>query len=391
MYSNTNFGQLLKGLSRRAFDQQVEMMGADKFCKGFSSWSQFVAMVFTQLSGVRSLRELESAFNAQTAHHYHLGSGPIKRSTLADANAKRSSDLFASVCNQLIKSAHRSLRQELSDMLYLLDSSPIVLKGLGFDDWIPRSTNNRTQGLKLHVMIEGQGKMPVFAKMTGAKTSDIKVGREIALESGATYVFDMGYCDYNWWHKIDSIQSTFVTRLKKNANIKIIEQQSISGDEPQILEDALITMNNRWVKGRSEKNEYYGKHLRRIIVDRPDKETPMVVVTNNFELSAAEVADLYKKRWGIELYFKWIKQNLKIKSFLGRNENAVKTQIYTAIVSYLLLYISQQKQSGKMTIKLCLSALRVSLFQREETEQMVEYRSRQRREYLEKIQPQLAF
>ena len=391
MYSKTRFGQLLEGLPRSVFDRHVRDLNADKYSKGFRRWDQLLAMIFAQVSGVKSLRELETAFNEQKVHHYHLGTQSIKRSTLADANANRDSEIFSKICNGLMKGVHRKLRQELGDMLYLLDSTSIHLEGLGFDDWAGAYRNNVSQGLKLHIMIEGRQSVPVFLKVTGAQSSDIKNGREIELESQAMYLFDMGYYDYNWWHQIEEAGSSFVTRLKKNANIRVCNHYPIPSDAAHILEDAEIMMNNRKVKSNSGKNAYYGKPLRRITVDRPDKDTPMILVTNNFELPAEEVAELYKKRWGIELFFKWIKQNLKIKTYLGRSENAVRTQIFTALISYLLLYIFRQKQTFKNSFKLCLSALRYSLFQRQETERIVQKREQQRRDYLDEIQPQLAF
>lgn len=390
MYSKTRFGQLLEGLPRSVFDRHVGDLNADKYSKGFRRWDQLLAMIFAQVSGVKSLRELETAFNQQSVHHYHLGTRSIKRSTLSDANANRSSDVFSKICNELMKAVHRKLRKELGCMLYLLDSTSISLAGPGFDDWAGQYRNNVSQGLKLHLMIEGRESIPVFIKITGVQSSDIKNGREVELESDAIYLFDMGYYDYNWWHEIEQVGSTFVTRLKKNANVRVCKHYPIPSGAEHILEDAEIVMNNRYVKSRTENNAYYGKRLRRITVDRPDKDTPMILVTNNFELSAEEIAGLYKKRWGIELFFKWIKQNLKIKTYLGRSENAVRTQIYTALISYLLLYFYRQKQTGKTSFKLCLSALRYSLFQRMKTEQIVHKRERQRRDYLDEIQPQLA-
>ena len=390
MYSKTRFRTVLEGLPRGVFDHLVHDLNADKYNKGFSRWDQLLAMIFAQLSGVKSLRELESAFNGQAMHHYHLGTGSIKRSTLADANANRDSNIFAAVCNHLMKGVHRKLRKELGDMLYLLDSSPIHLTGFGFDDWASQYRSNVSQGLKLHLMLEARHPLPVFAQITEAQANDLKIGRKIPLESGATYVFDMGYCDYNWWCQIEEIGSSFVTRLKKNANVRVCHHYPIPPEAEGILEDVEIMMNNRYVKGRTENNAYYGKPLRRVTVDRPDKDTPMILVTNNFELSAEEIAELYKKRWGIELFFKWIKQNLKIKSFLGRSENAVKTHIFTALITYLLLQLYQQKQDQSTSLKLCLSTLRFSLFQRIETEQVLHKRERQRRDYLDEIQPQLA-
>lgn len=391
MYSKTQFGQLLEGFPRGIFDRLVNLEKSDKYSKGFRSWDHFVAMTYGHLSGCKSLRELEAGFNAQTAHHYHLGTKSLKRSTLSDANANRSYHLFERVCQQLISGVHRKLKGELKQMLYLIDSSPISLHGLGFDDWACQYKNNLRQGLKLHLMIEAKQGTPCYATMTGMQVSDIKEGHRITLESGATYVFDRGYYDYNWWYQINSMQSVFVTRLKKNASIRVNEYRDIPMEEDQILEDAVIYFNAPYVKSRTEKNAYREEPVRRITVKREDKKTPLVIVTNDFKRTASEVAALYKKRWDIELFFKWIKQNLKIKSFLGRSENAVKIQIFTALISYLLLQIYQQKNGLQTSLKLCLSVLRVSLFQRAKTENVTHQRHKKYRDRIRDLQPELAF
>ncbi len=391
MYSKTQFGQLLKGFPRGAFDRLVNQEQTDKYSKGFRSWDHFVAMTYGHLAGCKSLRELEAGFNAQTAHHYHLGTKPLKRSTLSDANANRSYHLFERVCQQLISGVHRQLKGELEQMLYLMDSSPISLYGLGFNDWACHYKNNLRQGLKLHLMIEAKQGTPCYATITGMQVSDIKEGHRIPLESGATYVFDRGYYDYNWWHQINCMQSVFVTRLKKNANIRVDQYLEIPAEEDQILEDSIVYFNNRRVKSRTEKNAYRDEPVRRITVKREDKKTPLIIVTNDFKRTASEVAALYKKRWDIELFFKWIKQNLKIKSFLGRSENAVKVQIFTALISYLLLQIYQQKNGMKTSLKLCLITLRVGLFQRVKTDHVTAQRRKRHRDRIRDLQPELVF
>jgi hypothetical protein len=182
MYSKTQFGQLLEGFPRGSFEKIVAEEGADKYSKGFRSWDQYVAMMYGHLSGCKSLRELETGFNAQAAHHYHLGTRPIKRSTLSDTNAKRSSQLFGRVCEQLITGVQRKLRHELSDLLFLLDSSAFVLQGPGFDTWARHYRNNLKQGIKLHFMMDGHHGVPGFAQMTPMQVSDIKIGRQMPID-----------------------------------------------------------------------------------------------------------------------------------------------------------------------------------------------------------------
>lgn len=364
MYRNTRFGALMKGLSRPAFEKIVAHYQADKHQKGFRCWDQLMAMIYGQLSGCRSLRELETGFNSQPLHHYHLGTRSIKRSTLSDANAKRSSEVFAQVCAELLGQMSRSLRNELKDLLYLIDSTPIPLKGLGFDDWAGANRSDRTQGLKVHLMIEHSQALPVHAQFTPANVNDIEVGRTLPIESGSTYVFDKGYCDYNWWFRIHQGKAFFVSRFKKNAGINVVRSMQPRGEvSADILEDSVVEFKNRHPGGQRI-NHYYGTELRKVVVNRPDKSTPLVLVTNDFNRTADEIALRYKQRWGIELFFKWLKQNLKIKQFLGRSENAVKIQIYTALITYMLVYLYHHRQALKTTLRMCLVELKTGLFQR---------------------------
>ena len=251
--------------------------------------------------------------------------------------------------------------------------------------------SNVSQGLKLHVIFEGHSAVPIHARLTPTQVSDIKEGREMPIESGATYVFDKGYYDYRWWHRIQVAGSTFVTRLKKNANISIQTQHEIPKDAGDIVEDATVVCNNRYVQNRTQKNPYYNRPLRRITVKRPGHKTPLILICNDFKRSAEELASLYKKRWDIELFFKWIKQNLKVKKFLGRSENSVRTHIYTALISYILLYIYRRRNGITQSMKLCLSSLKVSLFQRSDMERLVERRRRIWIDKIEGMQTRLAF
>lgn len=386
MYRNTRFGELMKGLPRGSFEKVVDRLGADKYSKGFRSWDQMLAMIFAQISGCQSLRELEVGFNSQGVHHYHLGSREIKRSTLSDANNKRSSELFSTVCNQLFGQVHRKLKRELEELLYLIDSTPIPLKGLGFDEWALANRNDRTSGLKVHMQLATTGAVPVYQKITAPNVNDIEIGRTIIPEANATYVFDKGYCDYNWWYRLYQEGALFVTRFKKNAGIDTVQQRPIpekAGSE--ILEDTEVTFRNR-CPGGGRINHYHGTSLRKVVVNRPGNEAPLILATNDFERSAEEIAALYKKRWEIELFFKWLKQNLKIKKFLGRSENAVKVQIYTALIAYMLVHIYRTRNGVKRSLKLCLISLKSGLFQRPEVEQTTARRRRKRRLEIQSMQ-----
>lgn len=390
MYRTTRFGELLKGLPRKTFESVVRRHEGDKHTKGFRCWDQLLAMIYAQLSGCESLREVETGFNSQCAYHYHLGSRGMKRSTLADANSQRSIDVFAEACGLLIQQARRGLKKEVQDLLYLLDSTPIPLKECGFG-WTQDCHNHRTHGLKVHMLYDPKQALPTHVAITRANVNDIDKGREIVVEQGATYVFDKGYCDYNWWYHLHQQRAYFVTRLKNNAGVKLVRQNAVTDDAAAagVLEDAVVEFKYQHPGGKRV-NAYYGTPLRRIIVDRPDKASALVLVTNDTTRSALAIAEVYKQRWGIELYFKWLKQNLKIKRFLGRSENAVRIQIYTALISYLLAHLYHRREGLSQSLKLWVVELRAGLFQRPETEQLTRRKRRQEEQMLREIQGALA-
>ncbi len=368
MYRNTRIGEILKGLSRGSFERLVANRQADKHTKGFSSWNHLVTMISAQIAGHRSLRDVETGFNSQVSQHYHLGCQKIKRSTLSDANRHRDAALFVDVCQQLMGQVNRKLRGELKTFLYLLDSTSITLKGLGYDDWTKTGSTRNTQGIKLHLLMSAQDTMPHYCNMTKANVNDITDAANIEIEENAVYAFDKGYCDYNWWHKIDQRGATFVTRYKNNAALTIIREREIpTQDCDTILKDETVKFKYKHPGGK--RINRYQKPLRRVEIARPDHETPLVLATNDMDSSASEIAETYKKRWLIELFFKWIKQNLKIKKFLGRSENAVKIQLYSALISYLLVALYRHTQGLKQSMKDTLVLIKATLFQRPETEQ----------------------
>lgn len=357
----------MKALPRGAFDRVVETQQADKYSKGFACWDQLLAMVYAQLSGASSLRVLETGFNSQRTQHYHLGTAPIRRSTLADANGRRKTEVFADVAKLLMSQAQRSLRRESEELLYLLDSTSISLKGPGFDAWTSGNSTRNTQGIKLHVLYAGNDDVPVQHSITAPNVNDIDEGRKLAIEPEAIYIFDKGYCDYNWWNKIDEQKAQFVTRFKYNAALTVECARPIPAQDSDIvLKDEIVRFANRHPRG-GRKN-HYKNPLRRITVARPEHDRPIVLATNDLVSPASAIARRYKDRWGIELFFKWIKQHLKIKSFLGRTENAVRIQILTALITYLLLALYRKAQSYTGSLWILLAEVRATLFQRPDVE-----------------------
>lgn len=381
MYTNTRFADLLKGLPRPVFDKQVRELDADKHCKGFKSWDQLIALIYAQIACASSLREIETGFNSQKIHHYHLGTRCIRRSTLADANQKRPAALFERICQLLMAKVSRHLRQEVGEFLYLLDSTPIPLKGLGYDDWTRDNHNHRTQGLKVHVLMASGSNTPVQSLVSAPNINDIDVGRNMPIETGQTYVFDKGYCDYNWWYQIHCAGAYFVTRLKSNAGVQVLaDNTQDSSEHPEILGDHLISFKNRRPGGKRI-NQYHGTPLRRVLVAREDGRPALVIATNDLTSPASMIAANYKARWGIELFFKWLKQNLSVRKFLGRSENAVRIQIFVALITYLLLQIQHAGSAAASSLRCCLTELRAGLFQRKETDHELLQR-RQRRQLI---------
>jgi putative transposase len=376
MFRITTFQEILKGLPRSTFDKVVKKHNADKFSKRFRHWDQLIAMVYAQLSGTTGLRPLQTAFNSHQPHLYHLGTSAIKRSTLADANEKRADTVFSEIATWLMSQVSGQLRQESKGLMFLLDSTSVTLKGREFDQWTSSNQTRNTQGIKLHVLLEAASQAPTWTRFSPANINDVQLAPEIPLREGALYVFDKGYCDYNWWHSIGSAGARFVTRFKYNAGLVVVEELDIPPEARDIvLGDELVKFKSKYPGGK--RNSHFDKPLRRVTVVRPDKATPIVLATNDLESSAIEIAQRYKERWAIELFFKWIKQHLKIKSFFGRTENAVRIQILTALISYLLVALFKQRHNLKQSLWDCLCFIRVALFQHFDREEST-YRKRRR-------------
>ena len=362
MFAQTRFSQLLQILPREFFRKAVRQSGGDRYAKQFSSWDLLVTLIYGQLHQVKSLRTLATAFSSLDTHHYHLNARSMGRSTLSDALRKRSSEPFRLLCEELLKGVSRQQRQSCQQMISLIDSTSITLRGPGFDDWTQATRTRITQGLKVHVVLDPQQYAPTYANVTPANVNDLTDALQVPLQAGMTYVFDKGYCDYNWWHQIDQSRAYFVTRLKRNAHFRLVAQQPLRADDQScIVSDQHICLSKKHLNGKRI-NQYRQQPVRRIEVVREDHDTPLVLVTNDLTRSAREIADLYRQRWQIELFFKWLKQKLNLKRYLGLSENAVRLQIYSALITYLLLslYRTLSAFSGsvsELAIKLAHSLL----------------------------------
>ena len=260
-------------------------------------------------------------------------------------------------------------------MLHLLDSTTITLKGRGFDAWTAATKTRCGQGLKLHLLWDGQ--VPRREAVTATNVNDRDVAVTLPLEAGVTYVFDKGYCDYAWWHRIAEAGATFVTRFKSNAALKVSQVRPIDpADSATVLADEVVGLKYRFARGGRPASP--ALTLRRITVARPGHDSPLVLATNDMTRSASQIAQCYRARWQIELFFKWIKQHLKVKRFLGRSQNAVRIQLYCALITYLLLSLYRRKHGGGTTMWMMVNQLRATLFQRPGTDAQ-SYRRRSER------------
>ena len=328
-YQDTVFGGLMKAFPRWRFDKLVERHQADYRVRRLSSWTQFQAMVFCQLSGSRSLREVVGALERFPGCHAHLGLEPVRRSTLADANRQRPAALFEEVLEALVAQLGAACGRRGKEMLRLIDATR-VLVGKRIESWEADGC------VKLHVVYAPGADAPVYHAVTSARVNDITPAKRFPIEPGATYVFDKGYYDFAFWAALDAEGCRFVTRLKKNSPVTLIETRAVDADGP-VLADRVARLSKRLASSRSNP---FDKPVRLVTV-RIDSGREITLLSNDLDAPAAEIAALYKQRWQVELFFKWIKQNLKIRHFLGTSENAVRIQIITALIAYLLLRLAQ--------------------------------------------------
>ncbi|OGX01255.1 MAG: hypothetical protein A3I73_06155 [Omnitrophica bacterium RIFCSPLOWO2_02_FULL_45_16] len=356
-HNNTILGQMLKIFSRYDFQEAVLETGAEYHARGFTSWNHFVAMLFGQLSGQDSLRTIEAGLATQSEALYHLGIRPIHRSTLAYANEHRTHELFKKVFFHMLSKCQDAAPKHkfrFKNPLYSIDATIIDLC-LSLYDWAKfRATKG---AVKLHIKLNHAGYLPAFMIAANGKDNDVPAVRSIPLENGDVAIFDMGYTDFSWFKSLDDKGVIFVTRVKKNAVCSVIEQRDVSKSK-YILSDQTIRMTGYQTKDK------YASLLRRIRSKDPDTGKCINILTNNFTWSAKTISKIYKERWQIELFFKAIKQQLKVKSFVGTSKNALLSQLWVALTAYLMLsYLKFKSKFGWSLYTLC-SILPVNLFAR---------------------------
>jgi len=334
-HKNSVFHAVLKHVPWSEFDRLVEEHEADFRVRRLTTKSQLVALLYGQLSGAASLREIVTGLQSHAARLYHVGAGPVQRSTLADANAARPSEVFTALFALMVKQAHRGLRRTVAETTYLIDSTAVRLNS--FSDWARFSAG--VCGAKVHVIYDPDADRPIYAAISAANVNDISAAQTMPIEPGATYVFDLGYYDYRWWVELDAKGCRIVTRFKSNTPLAVVAELPVPRGGT-ILSDRIGHLPAR--QAASRRNPFQDP-VREV---RVKIETGKVlrILSNDLDASAQEIADLYKRRWAIELFFRWVKQTLKITRFLGTSENAVRIQIAVALVAFLLLRFAQAAQ-----------------------------------------------
>ena len=360
-YSRSAFQQLLEPLDRRILNRIVARHDGDRGVGcGPNAWTcvrHLRTMLFAQFAGLTSLREIEQGLAAQPGGLYHLDLRLPRRSTLSDAQGHRPAAVFRDICQMLIGQVSRAVRHEGKELIQLIDGSPILLRDprLGWAEADPH-----VRGLKLHIGYDPRADVPDWVEIASPRVSELSVARNQPIVPGAVYVYDKGYHDFGWWHAIDAAGAVFVTRLKNNTKRRDVRARPVKGEG--ILEDNDVRIGHAVPRGGA-RNLLFNTPLREILVER-DGKTPMRLVTNDPSRPATEIAALYKERWRIELLFKWIKQNLKIKRFFGRSENAVKIQIYAALIAFLLLRMLRQTcaTAHRNQPKALITRIKIALF-----------------------------
>jgi len=354
----TIFSELLKLCPRYHFDKAVEQYQGDRYVKTFTTWQQFMAILYSQIMQKDSLRDIVTGLSAHAARWYHLGLIGICKSTLSDANARRNYRIFEELFYNLLarcKNQTPKHKFRFKNPLYTIDASTIDLC-LSVFPWAKFRT---TKGaIKLHCLYDHSGALPTFMTITDGKRHDVRVVKDntLPLLPDSIVSIDKAYIDYEWLNSLDEQGVWFVTRAKTNIDYAVVGQHPISSK--RVLSDERIFLQGVLTKIK------YSKDLRLIRYYDEERKKTLTFLTNNFKLAATTIAQIYESRWQIELFFKWIKQNLKIKSFLGTSKNAVLTQIWVAMCYYLLLtYIKYQTKYGFSLLQLS-RVIREMLFER---------------------------
>ena len=338
-HQNTVFRQLANQLPWAVVRRLIDAHGADKGVRRLSTEQLLLTLLLAQVHEARSLRDIEALLESQDARRYHSGLPAARRSTLADATATRPAEVFTGVLAALIGRLTRQVPQDLKDCVRLIDSTTVPLSRLSAD-WSRFSA--KMCGAKAHVVYDPDASCPLYLGITPARVNDITAAKAMPIEAGATYVFDLGYYDYAWWALLDAQACRIVTRLKANTPLQVVETLPLPPDAPAIVSDRIGFLPARLAASRHNPMQ---NAVREVKV-RIDTGKLLRIVTNDLDAPAAEIAALYKRRWAIELFFRWIKQTLKLRHFYGHSENAVRIQIAVALIAFVLIKLAHAARPG---------------------------------------------
>jgi hypothetical protein len=361
-HTNSVFHDLLKLVPWTTFDRLVGEFGADDSVRSFTTRHQFKALLFAQLGGASSLREVEAVMASHQARLYHLGATAPKRSTLADANRSRDPRVFGKLFEHMLNASTRGFRRKMGDAVRLIDSTGLRLAGVGAQ-WARYSSD--VFGAKAHIVYDPDLGRPVYHVMTAANVNDITAAKQMPIEAGATYVFDLGYYDFSWWARLDGAGCRLVTRFKANTPLREPRDMPLARGS-NVLSDRIGFLPARQCNNRKNPMQ---DGVREIVVET-ETGKKLRILSNDLDAPAREIADLYKRRWQIELFFRVMKQTLKIAKFLGRSENAVRIQIAVALIAFLLLRLLQELTQEKHGFLELVRLVRANLMHRKDVSRL---------------------
>src|SRR6266568_411546 len=364
LHQNSVFHGVLKQVPWHRFDRLVDEHHADKHVRKLTTKGQLIALIYAQLSGAQSLREIEAALTSHATKLYHLGGEEVARATLSDANALRPWQVFGGLFGHLVGQFTRGLKRKAKEAVYLIDSTGLRLSALS-KDWAQYSAG--VCGAKMHVIYDADADCPIYAAVTPANVNDITAAKAMPIKPGAAYVFDLGYYDYSWWAKLDAAGCLIVTRLKVNTKLQVVAENPVAKGSA-ILSDRVGHLPQRMACNR--RNPFQDP-VREVRV-RSDSGKILRILTNDLDLPAHKIADLYKRRWQIELFFRWVKQTLKIRHFLGRSDNAVRIQIAVALIAFLLLRLAHAAQRSVPSLLNFARLVRANLMHRRPLNRLLE-------------------
>jgi len=357
-HQNSVFHDILKLIPWTMFDRLVDEHGSDELVRKFKTRHQFLGLLYGQLAGAGSLREIEATMASHQARLYHVGGRVPRRSTFADANRTRSPLVFSGLFQHMLGAATRSVRRQMDEVMLLIDSTSLHLAGIG-SQWARFSAD--VCGAKVHVIYDPDLGRPVYHAISAANVNDITAAKDMPIAPGAIYAFDLGYYDYAWWAKLNKAGCTIVTRFKANTALHEARDMALEAGSG-VLSDRIGFLPARQAGRRRNPMQ---QAVREVIV-MTETGKRLRILSNDLDMPAQRIADLYKRRWQIELFFRLMKQSLKITHFLGRSENAVRIQVAVALIAFLLLHLLRKMTKVPHSFLELIRLVRANLMHRKD-------------------------